>query len=111
MEINTYFRLKDGRLLDCTYSLRLWYSVRDEEEVVEVGDPAYTLDGEPVELDALPRGLYKVANRLYMANQPDYGYTECMEPWDYQQARREEEEPEEPEYEYERDPIYPLVIA
>jgi len=70
------FELKDGRELVCLYGIeRLpgsWYV----EPEVNVGDPVYYLDGEEVEVKALPRGLDKVANQMYMATWGEYDYRE-----------------------------------
>jgi len=58
---------------------------------MDVSDPVYTLDGQPIEESDLPKGLDRIANRLYMAGPGEYGYSES-EPcrFDY--------DPDEPEY-------------
>ena len=91
------FTLKDGRTLACEYGIRVIPGCRTLRngdpgypDEVDVGEPTYTLDGEPVEESELPKGLDKIAARLYEAGPGEFGYSET-EPHD-------DREPDEPDY-------------
>jgi len=96
--VRTTFTLADGRTLACDYAITITPGVRTLRngdpgypDELDVTDPRYSLDGEPVDVDDLPHGLDKIANRLYMAGPREFNYSECY-------PRECCDEPDEPEY-------------
>lgn len=96
--IRTTFTLADGRVLACEYGLHFTpgrHTLSNGDpgypDEVDVGDPAYTLDDMPIEPCDLPKGLEKIANRLYLAGPGEFGYSES-------EPSRDDYEPDEPEY-------------
>ena len=63
--VTVKFELKDGRILQCTYPV--WYDAGTYWDPPEsdVGEPDYELDGDPVNVEDLPRGLDRIANEMY----------------------------------------------
>lgn len=77
--INTVFELKDGRILECNYSVTYWpgsYSVEEEWHSTE---PVYTLDGVEVTTDQMPQGLSNIAHRMLNAYRGEFGYKETRD--------------------------------
>lgn len=75
--ITRKFELKDGRELSCSYGVKYIpgrtsgppeYCYPDESDV---GEPEYELDGVPVSVDRLPKGLNTIAEAMYEADQSD----------------------------------------
>jgi len=52
------FEMADGRTLACEYTF--WHCADDGDS----SEPEFTLEGEPVKLEALPKGLDVIAARL-----------------------------------------------
>jgi hypothetical protein len=89
--INTSFELDDGRVLSCEYALVIYRGSLWNPEEVSVSEPIYRLDGDLISVDSLPKGLERIANRLYMAGPGEYKYKEM-------DNYRGVTEPDEPEY-------------
>lgn len=91
------FTLKDGRVLACEYGVHVTpgcHTLSNGDpgypDEIDVGDPVFTLDDCPIEESELPKGLDKIANRLYLAGPGEFGYSESD---DYHDI-----EPDEPDY-------------
>lgn len=60
------FELKDGRLLECRYTMSYTPSTYWEpSELGEPSDPEYYLDGEETFPEFMPKGLAKLAEAMY----------------------------------------------
>lgn len=97
--VRTYFTLKDGRTLACEYGVHVTpgcHTLSNGDpgypEEIDLGDPAFTLDDEPIEESELPKGLDVIATKLYECGPGEYGYSESDERDDY--------EPDEPDYDF-----------
>lgn len=88
------FELSDGRTLSCAYSYHVTpgnYSGPYESsypDEVDEGEPEYELDGNPVEVAALPKGLEVIAEAMYEADQSDkrFSYKEDQDDSSYEEA-------------------------
>ena len=81
-QVKTFFTLSDGRELECWYEYTHtsgYTSGLPEHcypDETDVDEPEYYIDGEPVEVSQLPRGLDVIATKLYEAGDGEYGYRE-----------------------------------
>ncbi len=70
------FTLADGRVLVCEYYYHLVPSDFNNPEEETTSDAELTLDGVPVEVDKLPKGLDKIVEAMY--NDPFDRRFECQ---------------------------------
>lgn len=94
--VRTTFTLDDGRVLACEYGVHVTpgcHTLSNGDpgypDEIDVGEPHFTLDNKPVEPEDLPRGLDTIAQRLYLAERGEYGYSESYD---------DPGDPDEPEY-------------
>lgn len=80
--VTTEFEMTDGRVLSCEYGVSYtpaYISGPPEHcypEESDVGEPTYFIDGDEIEYKDLPKGLDKIADKLYEAGPGEYGYKE-----------------------------------
>lgn len=86
--VTTEFEMNDGRILSCEYGVSFTpgnYSGLPENcypDESEAGEPTYYIDGEEVDYKDLPKGLDKIADKLYKAGPGEYGYSETEPDYD-----------------------------
>lgn len=73
--VTVTFEMSDGRTLKCEYGYKVTpgnYSGLPENcypDEVDVGEPEYFIDDDPVEYNALPKGLDAIADAMYEAGE------------------------------------------
>src|SRR5690348_17177203 len=95
--VKVSFDLSDGRVLSCEYNVSITYGVHTLSngdpgypDEADVGEPEYELDGQPIEVSKLPKGLEHIANEMYEASEGD--------PRFHYESEFEEPDFDEPEY-------------
>ncbi|AXC34288.1 hypothetical protein P7I17_gp34 [Escherichia phage Halfdan] len=89
-DVTTSFEMTDGRILECTYVLsvtpaRLWGAPENcYPEESEASEGVFTIDGEEVDYDNLPKGLAVIADKLEQAGPGEFGYNESLREPDYE---------------------------
>lgn len=96
-DVTTSFEMTDGRVLECQYVLsvtpaKLWGAPENcYPEESEQSDAVFTIDGQEVDYDNLPKGLSAIADKLEQAGPGEFNYNESLierdyepdfEPWD-----------------------------
>ena len=87
--VTVTFEMSDGRTLKCEYGYRVIpgnYSGLPENcypDEVDVGEPEYFIDDDPVEYSALPKGLDIIADAMYEDGENDPRFTYKAEEPDY----------------------------
>lgn len=84
------FELKDGRKLECVYSVAVTpgnYTGLPENcypDEAEIGEPEYLLDNDEVAVSQLPKGLSVIAEAMYEADESDKRFTFTQSDMDYE---------------------------
>lgn len=88
--VTVTFEMSDGRELKCEYPYHVTpgnYSGLPENcypDEVDVGDPEYFIDDDPVSYDELPKGLSAIADAMYENGENDsrFKYTAAEPDYD-----------------------------
>ena len=76
-QVTVTFEMSDGRTLKCEYGYSVTrgnYSGLPENcypDEVDVGEPEYSIDGDEIEYDKLPKGLDVIADAMYEEGEGD----------------------------------------
>lgn len=88
--VTTSFEMADGRLLECERTLavtpaNLWGAPEHcSPEEVDTSEGVFTIDGDEVAYDDLPKGLSAIADKLENAGHDEYNYNESLIERDYE---------------------------
>lgn len=100
--VTVTFEMSDGRVLECQYAYHVTpgnYSGLPENcypDEVDVGEPEYFIDGDPVDYANLPKGLSAVADAMYEDGEGDDRFTYKAEEPDYDGLEYDPREWDEP---------------